>query len=79
VTNFHPYWAQDHIKPSQRRSRYLREVIDGIIKHGRASHHSAMGTTMARIIDGLEERGTPYVIKAWPGRGYSIEKGEPLP
>jgi len=42
------------------------------------TNHSGRAGTLPYIIRRCEQEGIPYELKAWPGRGYYIKKGEPL-
>lgn len=70
------WWNIEHVRKSAHRSRALRLIIEEVAAGG-LSTHSALGTTLPLFIERLEEREIPYVITAFPGRGYVIE-GKPI-
>lgn len=66
------------ITPSQRRNRVLKHFLSQMVKEGKPSHHSPMGSTVAVLLAGLEEAGVPYVLSARPGMGYIIQPSRDL-
>jgi hypothetical protein len=60
------------IKPSHKRNKVLRAIVQQIID-GKPSNHSFMGETLPFILSELEKRGQPYVLLGMPGEGYVIK------
>lgn len=73
------WWNWEHSSRFMRRSRFLKQTVEDLLS-GRLKRtaHSAQGMTMPVIIAALEEKREPYVIRAWPGQGYTIELGDPI-
>jgi hypothetical protein len=69
------WWNLKHTTKTALRSIMMRQSIEALARGGR-THHSARGMTLPALIQGLEERGVPYEIRAYPGRGYVME-GKP--
>lgn len=65
-------WWERPIAPSIRRSRHLRDTIAAMLQQSAATTHSARGATLRRVVEELEVSGIPYVLTAYPGRGYEV-------
>lgn len=65
-------WLQRLPTPFQRRSIYLKSLVENI-KNGGYSNHSEVGATLYYIIDALENEGINYQLTAYPKRGYIVK------
>lgn len=73
VRNLHLPWCVRPIPKSQERSRFMKSQHEAMSRSCRTSTHSSAGATLLLTIRRLEESGTPYHLRAYPGQGYVVE------
>ena len=72
-----PTFALPLTQPIAMQSSEVRRTVEHFLTHGK-SGHSAMGSTLWALLDYLQRSGTPYVLTAYPGKGYEVAKAPEL-
>lgn len=58
-------------------ARWQKMALTHFTERG-SSQHSGMAMGVPFIVNYCEKNKIPYVLKAYPGQGYYIEKAPPL-
>ena len=66
------------VKSAERTIERQRKLALTHFEKTGHSQHSGAGMLLPFIINHCEENKIPYVLKAYPGKGYYIEKAPPL-